>query len=116
MMNNPMRSIRGFGIIGLTLSAIFLLVGQAAGQSRQSGEIRGTVTDSSGAVIPGVVVTITNSATGVVQRVTTDETGLYDAPFVPLDYPPYIYAYASNVKGFTVNPGGAYRLEDVWLA
>jgi len=39
-----------------------------------------------------------------------------DAPFVPLDYPPYIYAYASNVKGLAVNPGGAYRLEDVWLA
>jgi peptide/nickel transport system substrate-binding protein len=39
-----------------------------------------------------------------------------DAPFVPLDYPPYIYAYANNVRGFAVNPGGAYRLEDVWLA
>ncbi len=39
-----------------------------------------------------------------------------DAPFVPLDYPPYIYAHASNVNGFAVNPGGAYRLEDVWLA
>jgi peptide/nickel transport system substrate-binding protein len=39
-----------------------------------------------------------------------------DAPFVPLDYPPYLYAYSSNVQGFAVNPGGAYRLEDVWLA
>jgi peptide/nickel transport system substrate-binding protein len=39
-----------------------------------------------------------------------------DAPFVPLDYPPYIYASATKVQGFAVNPGGAYRLEDVWLA
>src|SRR5205085_8318029 len=39
-----------------------------------------------------------------------------DAPFVPLDYPPYIYAFSKKVHGFTVNPGGAYRLEDVWLA
>ena len=38
-----------------------------------------------------------------------------DAPFVPLDYPPYIYACAPQVHGFAVNPGGAYRLEDVWL-
>jgi peptide/nickel transport system substrate-binding protein len=38
-----------------------------------------------------------------------------DAPFVPLDYPPYIYAYSDNVQGFAVNPGGAYRLENVWL-
>jgi peptide/nickel transport system substrate-binding protein len=39
-----------------------------------------------------------------------------DVPFVALDYPPYIYATSTNVKGFAVNPGGAYRLEDVWLA
>jgi peptide/nickel transport system substrate-binding protein len=38
-----------------------------------------------------------------------------DAPFVPLDYPPYIYATSNKVNGFTVNPGGAYRLEDVWI-
>jgi peptide/nickel transport system substrate-binding protein len=39
-----------------------------------------------------------------------------DVPFVALDYPPYIYANSSSVKGFAVNPGGAYRLEDVWLS
>jgi peptide/nickel transport system substrate-binding protein len=38
-----------------------------------------------------------------------------DAPFVALDYPPYIYAVSNQVNGFAVNPGGAYRLEDVWL-
>ncbi len=38
-----------------------------------------------------------------------------DAPFVALDYPPYIYAVSNRVNGFAVNPGGAYRLEDVWL-
>jgi peptide/nickel transport system substrate-binding protein len=37
------------------------------------------------------------------------------APFVPIDYPPYIYATTKTVQGFNVNPGGAYRLEDVWL-
>jgi peptide/nickel transport system substrate-binding protein len=39
-----------------------------------------------------------------------------DAPFVALDYPPYIYATSKSVQGFAVNPGGAYRLEDVWLS
>jgi peptide/nickel transport system substrate-binding protein len=39
-----------------------------------------------------------------------------DAPFVPLDYPPYINAHSTKVNGFAVNPGGAYRLETVWLA
>jgi peptide/nickel transport system substrate-binding protein len=37
------------------------------------------------------------------------------APFVPIDYPPYIYAKSKSVQGFNVNPGGAYRLENVWL-
>ena len=38
-----------------------------------------------------------------------------DAPFIALDYPPNIYAWSPRVHNFAVNPGGAYRLEDVWL-
>jgi peptide/nickel transport system substrate-binding protein len=38
-----------------------------------------------------------------------------DAPYIALDYPPNIYAWQPDVHGFAVNPGGAYRLEDVWL-
>lgn len=39
-----------------------------------------------------------------------------DVPYVTLDYPPIIYATSARVNGFAVNPGGAYRLEDVWLS
>jgi peptide/nickel transport system substrate-binding protein len=39
-----------------------------------------------------------------------------DAPFIALDYPPNIYAWTPRLHNFAVNPGGAYRLEDVWLA
>jgi peptide/nickel transport system substrate-binding protein len=38
-----------------------------------------------------------------------------DAPYVPLDYTPNIYGWSPKVHGFAVNPGGAYRLEGVWL-
>jgi peptide/nickel transport system substrate-binding protein len=38
-----------------------------------------------------------------------------DAPYIALDYPPNIYAWSPRLHGFAVNPGGAYRLEDVWL-
>jgi len=70
---------------------LFLLVStsltRVVAQSRQSGEIRGTVTDQSQAALPGVKVTITNVSTGIVQIVTTDESGVYDAPYVaPGDY------------------------------
>jgi peptide/nickel transport system substrate-binding protein len=39
-----------------------------------------------------------------------------DAPYIALDYPPNIYAWSPTLHGFAVNPGGAYRLEDVWLS
>jgi hypothetical protein len=47
-------------------------------QSTNAGDIRGTVTDLSGAVIPGVTVTVTNVATGVSMVLTTNDAGLYD--------------------------------------
>src|SRR2546428_4366412 len=42
--------------------------------------LSGTVTDASGAVIPGVMVSIKNRATGVARNVSTDEAGFYSAP------------------------------------
>src|SRR5262250_1985011 len=42
--------------------------------------LSGTVTDTSGAVIPGVMIAIKNRATGVVRNLTTDEAGFYSAP------------------------------------
>jgi peptide/nickel transport system substrate-binding protein len=39
-----------------------------------------------------------------------------DVPFVPLSYPTNLKGLRSTVKGFRVNPAGAVRLEDVWLA
>src|SRR5438552_17107471 len=42
--------------------------------------LSGTVTDATGAVIPGVMVSIKNRATGVVRTLTTDEAGFYSAP------------------------------------
>src|SRR5262245_50749970 len=42
--------------------------------------LSGTVTDASGAVIPGVMVSIKNRATGVARNVKTDEVGFYSAP------------------------------------
>ncbi len=48
------------------------------GQSTNSGDIRGSVTDSSGALIPGVQVTVANVATGVSKTFVTNDSGLYD--------------------------------------
>jgi hypothetical protein len=47
-------------------------------QNTNSGDIRGIVTDTSGAVIPGVTVTVTNNNTGVAKTLTTNGDCLYD--------------------------------------
>ena len=48
------------------------------GQNTNSGDIRGTVVDASGAVLPGVNVKVTNIDTGVVTNYVTNGEGIYD--------------------------------------
>ena len=48
------------------------------------GRISGTVTDSSGAVVPNAAVTITNSATNLVRNATTDDGGFYTVTNLPV--------------------------------
>src|SRR5580704_7266936 len=55
------------------------LAGFGLAQNTNSGDIRGTVTDATGAVIPGATVTLLNVDTGVAKTVTTNQAGLYDA-------------------------------------
>ena len=59
---------------------LLLIVGSGAcfAQSTNAGDIRGTITDSSGAVLPGVRVTVLNVDTGVSKDYTTNQSGLYD--------------------------------------
>src|SRR5579864_9272979 len=45
-----------------------------------TGRILGTVTDQTGGVIAGAMVTVTNSQTGVARNLTTDQSGEYNAP------------------------------------
>ena len=58
--------------------ALFCVGLNCLAQSTNAGDIRGTVTDSSGALIPDVNVTVTNVATGVSKVLTTNQAGLYD--------------------------------------
>jgi hypothetical protein len=55
-----------------------LAIGAAGGQAINSGDIRGTVTDSTGALLPDVTVTVVNVNTGVTKVLTTNHDGLYD--------------------------------------
>lgn len=69
----------------LVLMALFtsaILVGSISAQSGTS-RINGTVTDQTGAAVPGARVTITNPNTGYTRSVTTGSSGSYSFPSIP---------------------------------
>src|SRR5215471_6292796 len=83
-------------------AAVFLLscllfVAPPSGFSQAAnGTITGTVSDASGAVIPGVNVEVKNANTGVVFSTISTETGNYTAP----NLPPGSYSISATLPGF----------------
>lgn len=79
-------------IIGLLVA----FPGLAAYAQQTTGEITGTVTDTSGAVVPGATVSATDLATQQVRTTTSNETGNYVLPYLT----PGVYSVASTKTGF----------------
>src|SRR5205814_5975922 len=84
----------------------------------KSSAINGTVTDSSGAVLPGAKVTVTETGTGTVNTTQTNETGKYNVPYLPIGK----YTVAVTMEGFQTFrktdidlPGGTTLRNDVAL-
>ncbi len=61
----------------LLVPAVLVSPQPASAQSLISGDIAGTVTDSSGAAIVGATITVTNTGTGAVKTVTSGAAGDY---------------------------------------
>lgn len=61
-----------------------------------SGRISGTVTDSTGAVVANVTVTISDPATNLSRTVTTDENGFYTVTNLPVG----TYSVSAEVQNF----------------
>src|SRR4029077_13430522 len=57
--------------------ALILLLTASAAWAQATAQLSGTVRDESGAVLPGVTVTATQTDTGLVRTDVTDETGGY---------------------------------------
>jgi len=62
----------------------------------QEATIVGTVTDPSGAAVPGVQVTITNTDTGVVHHILSNDAGQYVAPDIHIGH----YNLSIEASGF----------------
>jgi len=71
--------------IALCLALVLTFAVSATAQQATTGNISGTITDSSGAVIKGATVTLTNTDRGeVVRTLTTTSAGYYTATSIPL--------------------------------
>ena len=79
--------------------ALLLLVALAApafAQPAQTGTISGVILDATGAVLPGVTVTITSQDRGFSRDTVSGETGHYLFPAVPIGR----YSITASLQGF----------------
>jgi hypothetical protein len=83
-------------LLAVTLS---LCAAIAWAQASYEAQVRGTVTDQSGAVLVNATVTITNDATNISQQMRTDTHGQY---FV-VGLRPAVYTIKAESKGFETN-------------
>ncbi|MGH9398017.1 MAG: carboxypeptidase regulatory-like domain-containing protein, partial [Terriglobia bacterium] len=77
-----MQKISRIISVGL-ISGTLMFAAAALAQNTNSGDIRGTVTDPSGAVVPGATVKVTNINMGVTKTFITNDAGLYDTVSTP---------------------------------
>jgi Carboxypeptidase regulatory-like domain len=83
----------------LTVISIVIVFVVCTSQGLAQGvtaSIVGSVTDSSGAVLPGVTVTATNEGTGLKRDAVTNESGNYTIPLLPVG----VYTVETQMSGF----------------
>src|ERR1041384_4754855 len=72
-MTQKVKAVPVVALIVLFIRVVF----PAPAWAQSTAELNGRVTDSSGAVLPGVTVTATQTATGLVRTVVSDGDGSY---------------------------------------
>ena len=88
--------MKRIGISVLVSLLAFAMAGATAWAQATTAQVSGTVKDQSGAVLPGVEVTVTQTATGGKRSTVTNETGNYVLASLPLG--PYMLE--ASLPGF----------------
>ncbi len=86
-----MRILMSVVLMALMSASVF------AQSQATTGVMQGTVYDQNGAVVPGASVVIRNTDTGFERTVTTNSSGVFTAPLLPLGN----YKVTTNASGFS---------------
>ena len=106
-MCEPVSSPAGRKLCGcLLLLVAFFFTSKSQAQT-VTGNITGTVTDPSGAIISGATVTATNSSTGIQTQATTNDSGVYTIRFLPIGQ----YQVSISDSGFVTSQFPPFQLE-----
>jgi hypothetical protein len=92
----PQQLPRRMTVMALTVMSLGVLHSPVASAQSTFATLTGTVVDQSGAVLPGVTITLTHASTGVTRTVVTTDSGEYQAP--NLDAGEYILLF--RIEGF----------------
>jgi hypothetical protein len=80
----------------LGLIVVALLLPRPAAAQAVTGTVLGTVTDTTGAAVPGATITLTNLGTGLTRTIVSDAVGEYTAPSLPTGK----YRLVAELSGF----------------
>ena len=92
-MADRKRQIRKICVVA---GLLFLNVSMAVMLAQSTAQISGAVKDQTGAVLPGVEVTMTQTDTSFKRNAVTDETGSYILPNLPIGP----YRFEAALPGF----------------
>ena len=99
-----LKSTRKRLILAVALLPILLLCAQAFGQN---AGVNGTVTDTTGAVLPGATVTATNIDTTIKTTTTSNNAGIFNFAALPAGN----YTVSAEIPGFQTSKKTDVKLE-----
>ncbi len=94
-------------LISMIIPLCLCMVAHPGMTQTVTGAIRGTITDSTGAIVAGATVTATNTATGVATAAKTNGAGEYSIRFLQIGQ----YKLTTEAQGFATAHYGPFALE-----
>ena len=100
-MNERLTKIVAVLACGLVVALV-----PAAASAQATGQITGVITDTSGSVVPGATVEVTNQATGFTRNAVTELDGVYTIPLLN----PGVYEAKASLSGFRTTVRGGIEV------